>query len=84
MCNACHNVCCGSDMFSGCGCNECDCEDCWDEDESEDDDAEFACEAIEPEANCICSERRRGKRHGGDGHRRVGVATDPLTANAIS
>ena len=39
MCNACGNVCCGADMFGGCGCDGCDCEECWDDDEFEDDDA---------------------------------------------
>lgn len=30
MCNACHNMCCGSDMFGGCGCDHCDEPECWD------------------------------------------------------
>lgn len=29
MCNACGFQCCGSDEFSGCGCDHCDCEECW-------------------------------------------------------
>jgi hypothetical protein len=33
MCNACLNVCCGSDQFEKCGCDGCDCEDCWSEDD---------------------------------------------------
>lgn len=31
MCNACGNVCCGSDEFGGCGCDGCDCPECWSE-----------------------------------------------------
>ncbi len=47
MCNACGNVCCGSDEFGGCGCDGCDEPDCWsnDEDDYEDDDFDFcACQ----------------------------------------
>jgi hypothetical protein len=29
MCNACGNVCCGSDQFEGCGCDGCHEPDCW-------------------------------------------------------
>lgn len=29
MCNACGNVCCGSDQFGGCGCDGCHNEACW-------------------------------------------------------
>lgn len=29
MCNACGFLCCASDEFSGCGCNDCECEACW-------------------------------------------------------
>jgi len=29
MCNACGNVCCGSDAFGGCGCEGCDEPACW-------------------------------------------------------
>ena len=29
MCNACLNMCCGSDMFGGCGCEHCDNPECW-------------------------------------------------------
>lgn len=32
MCNACGNVCCGSDAFEGCGCDGCECEECWSDD----------------------------------------------------
>lgn len=32
MCNACGNVCCGSDAFSGCGCDGCHNPDCWSDD----------------------------------------------------
>lgn len=36
MCNACGNICCGSDMFGKCGCEHCDCPECWpDDDEDE-------------------------------------------------
>lgn len=28
MCNACGNLCCGSDEFEGCGCDHCDEPDC--------------------------------------------------------
>lgn len=38
MCNACGNVCCGSDMFGGCGCDGCDCEECRSDDEDFDSD----------------------------------------------
>lgn len=47
MCNACGNVCCGSDMFGGCGCDGCEEIDCWsdDEDFDADDDMGFcACQ----------------------------------------
>lgn len=29
MCNACGNLCCGSDEFGGCGCDHCDDPACW-------------------------------------------------------
>lgn len=32
MCSACGNMCCGSDMFGGCGCDGCDEPACWDGD----------------------------------------------------
>lgn len=41
MCNACHNMCCGSDQFGGCGCDGCDEPECWSDDDDffgEDDD----------------------------------------------
>lgn len=38
MCNACGNVCCGSDMFGKCGCDGCPVSDCWDDDLDEEDD----------------------------------------------
>jgi len=45
MCNACGFLCCGSDLFEGCGC-DCPYQECWDieEDdyEGDDDDYEFA------------------------------------------
>lgn len=31
MCNACGNLCCGSDMFSKCGCDFCGYDACLDE-----------------------------------------------------
>lgn len=40
MCNACGNVCCGSDQFGGCGCDGCYCTECW-SDEPEDGDDEY-------------------------------------------
>ncbi len=49
MCNACGNVCCGSDEFYGCGCDGCDEPDCWSDDEDDGDDMDdpdyysFAC-----------------------------------------
>jgi hypothetical protein len=60
MCNACHNMCCGSDQFEGCGCDFCDEPDCWQDDEDffDDDDgydfsrcgcerpSAFRCEAV--------------------------------------
>lgn len=39
MCNACHNMCCGSDLFEGCGCEHCDNPACWPEED--DDDEEY-------------------------------------------
>ena len=32
MCNACGNLCCGSDEFGGCGCDGCPEPKCWDGD----------------------------------------------------
>lgn len=44
MCNACGNVCCGSDMFGACGCDGCEEPDCWsDEDFDDDFDLDCAC-----------------------------------------
>lgn len=40
MCNACGNVCCGSDMFGRCGCDGCDEPECWTYYEDEDDDGD--------------------------------------------
>lgn len=37
MCNACGNVCCGSDEFGGCGCDDCEEPDCWSDDFGLDD-----------------------------------------------
>ena len=41
MCNACHNVCCGSDQFEKCGCDGCECEDCWSDDPEDMEDDEY-------------------------------------------
>lgn len=40
MCNACNNVCCGSDMFGGCGCDGCECVECWSDDDEFGDDCD--------------------------------------------
>jgi len=37
MCNACGFHCCGSDQFTGCGCDHCDEPDCWSDDDFDDD-----------------------------------------------
>ena len=53
MCNACGNVCCGSDMFSGCGCDGCDCEACWsDEPEDECLHEDYEINIIDGRASC--------------------------------
>lgn len=56
MCNACGNVCCGSDMFGGCGCDGCDDPDCWSDDndfEDSGDEGDMPEDYHEwPEANC--------------------------------
>lgn len=49
MCNACGNVCCGSDMFGGCGCDGCEEPECWSDDSDSDEDGDFydcACRAV--------------------------------------
>lgn len=51
MCNACGNMCCGSDMFSGCGCEWCAHPACYSGEDDEDyDDAEdgFFCDSPVP------------------------------------
>lgn len=48
MCNACHNMCCGSDQFEGCGCDHCNEPDCWSDDEYFEDDDDF-------DLDCACS-----------------------------
>lgn len=58
MCNACGNVCCGSDMFSGCGCDGCDCEDCWPDDEEFEGDDDFDLEYGPGEHDCVTSQDR--------------------------
>lgn len=35
MCNACGNVCCGSDEFGGCGCDGCEEPECWAPDDND-------------------------------------------------
>lgn len=45
MCNACGFLCCGSDMFGNCGCNDCRYEACHD----------HACPGC-GEENCLCGE----------------------------
>lgn len=42
MCNACGNLCCGSDMFGGCGCEHCGFEECWSDDEEFDTDDDYS------------------------------------------
>ncbi len=37
MCNACGNLCCGSDEFGGCGCDGCEEPECWSNDGDFDD-----------------------------------------------
>lgn len=44
MCNACGFVCCGSDEFSGCGCNDCECEACHSEYDGDTDD--YVCKVV--------------------------------------
>jgi len=34
MCNACGNLCCGSDEFGGCGC-DCEEQECWSDDDED-------------------------------------------------
>ena len=41
MCNACNNICCGSDEFGGCGCEFCEEPECWPEDPEDDDDEDY-------------------------------------------
>lgn len=55
MCNACGFLCCGSDEFSGCGCDGCPCEDCWSDDEDffGDDDDEYT------DYDCACTKPTR-------------------------
>jgi len=48
MCNACGNVCCGSDEFGGCGCDGCDEPDCWSDDDFDFDDDDFG-------MDCACA-----------------------------
>ncbi len=51
MCNACGNLCCGSDMFGECGCDFCDNSECWtpeDDDEFDDDPADLGLDFAPP------------------------------------
>lgn len=54
MCNACGFLCCGWDLFSGCGCDGCDEPDCWSEDEFDDDDDGYDCRPPPPTRVFIC------------------------------
>lgn len=38
MCNACGNLCCGSDEFGRCGCDACEEPACWSDDEEDGED----------------------------------------------
>ncbi len=63
MCNACHNMCCGSDEFGGCGCDHCDEPDCWSDDEDffgDDDDDFMDCACARP-ARFECVEIRANR-----------------------
>lgn len=43
MCNACGNLCCGSDEFGGCGCDGCEEPECWSDDYDDDFDFDDDC-----------------------------------------
>ena len=58
MCNACHNVCCGSDLFGGCGCDGCDDPDCW-SDEELDDEIDAFTEDDFRDVDCAAAPRPR-------------------------
>ena len=61
MCNACHNVCCGSDMFSGCGCDGCDCPECWSGDDEFEDDCDhedYELDILTGRASCAWCDHR--------------------------
>ena len=55
MCNACGNVCCGSDEFGGCGCDGCDCPECCSE-EADDECIHEEYEADILEGRAICDQ----------------------------
>ena len=59
MCNACGNVCCGSDMFGGCGCDYCENPQCWDDElEDECDHEEYEADILTGVATCgMCGHR---------------------------
>jgi hypothetical protein len=59
MCNACGNVCCGSDQFGGCGCDGCTCPECWsDEPEDECIHEEYEADILTGIASCdMCGHR---------------------------
>lgn len=52
MCNACHNMCCGSDEFGGCGCDGCDEPECW---SPEDEDFDEAADYDDPYMSSCCA-----------------------------
>lgn len=64
MCNACHNMCCGSDEFGGCGCDGCFEEACWSDDNdfvdafTEDDFRDLECATAARPRRLICEEVR--------------------------
>lgn len=55
MCNACGNLCCGSDMFGGCGCDGCNEPECWSDDDDFDDGDDYDfCACRKPEVfQCV-------------------------------
>lgn len=57
MCNACGNVCCGSDEFGGCGCDGCHDSDCWTPGDDFFDDDDGYHEAAYGYDACTCRAR---------------------------
>lgn len=78
MCNACGNVCCGSDRFNACGCDGCDCEDCWsDDDGPECDHDDYEADILTGIAACTrCGERWMQTREQIEAERRAQMAWD--------